>query len=162
MRVVKSCLFGLKSIGLSSLEVFLSFLNSFSSLLFVPLHPPPPDFPSLCACVCVLSMAPKRESLNRTKKRLSQELKNRTERRVRDILLPRNTVSEEEIFDDSEEDNRLEGRRIRRSRDKETQTDSLSSSFCSGVIVGVSVVFGLLICLVLFVTDGRQKMERQR
>jgi hypothetical protein len=31
-------------------------------------------------------MVPKRESLNRTKTRLSQELKNRTERRVRDIL----------------------------------------------------------------------------
>ena len=81
---------------------------------------------------------------------------------MRDILCPRTTVSEEEIFDDSEEDNRLEGRRTRISRDKETQTDSLSFSFCSGVIVGVSVVLGLFICLVFFVTDGRQKLERQR
>jgi hypothetical protein len=99
-------------------------------------------------------MAPKRESLNRAKQRLSQDLKYRTERRVREILSPRNTLSDEEIFDDSEEENRLAGRRRRLSRDKETQTDSVSSSFCSGVIVGVSVVLGLLICLVFIVTDG--------
>jgi hypothetical protein len=95
-------------------------------------------------------MLPKRESLNSTKTRLSQELKNRTERRVRDLLRPRTTVSEEDIFDDSEEDNRLEGRRIRGSRDKETQTDSLSSSFLLGSYGwGVScVVFVDLSCLV--------------
>jgi hypothetical protein len=107
-------------------------------------------------------MPRKRESLNSTKTRLSQELKHRTERRVRDLLHPRTIVSEQEIFDDSEEDNRLEGRRIRGSRDLETKTDSSSSSFCWGVIVGVLVVLCLLICLVLLVTDARQKLERQR
>jgi hypothetical protein len=164
------CLFcvltNLVSLVLKAL-VFLLLKSSslFEFLLFPPLCTssiPPPHLPCLCARCCFLSMAPKRESLNRTKTRVSQELTNRTERRVRDILYPRNTVSEEEIFDDSEEENRLEGRRIRRSRDKETQTDSLSSSFCWGVSVGVSVVLCLLICLVLFVIDARQKNERQR
>ncbi len=103
-----------------------------------------------------------RESLNSAKTRLSRDLKNRAEKRVREILSPRTTESQEEIFDDSEEENRLEGRRLRRTRDKDTQTESLSSSFCCGVIVGVLVVLCLLICFVLFVIDDRHKLERQR
>ena len=47
------------------------------------------------------------------KTRLALELQNRTEKRVRDILSPRTAVSQEEIFDDSEEDDRLESRRLR-------------------------------------------------
>ena len=95
------------------------------------------------------------------KTRLSLELKNRTEKRVRDILSPRTVVSQEEIFDDSEEDDRLESRRLRLRRDQEARTDS--SSFVSWrVVVALFVVFCLLICLVSLVTDARQRMERQR
>jgi hypothetical protein len=143
----------------------LRFAFFFEFLVLPPLCTsltPLTHFPRPCARVCVLSMPRQRESLNRVKTRLSPELKNRTERRVRDILCPRTSERGEEIFDDSEEDNRLEGRRLRRSRDKEIQTDTLSSSFCCGVIVGVSVVLCLLICLVLFITDVRQKFEKQR
>ena len=105
-----------------------------------------------------------RESLKSAKTRLSRDLKNRTEKRVREILSPITPESQEEICDDSEEENRLEGRGIRVTKDKGTQTESLSSSFCCGVIffIGVLVVLCVLICLVLFVIDDRHKKERQR
>ena len=96
------------------------------------------------------------------KTRLSLELKNRTDKRVRDILSPRTAVSQEEIFDDSEEDDRLEGRRLRLLRDQEARTDSSSSFVCWRVVVGLFLVLCLLICLVLLVIDARHKMERQR
>ncbi len=71
-------------------------------------------------------------------------------------------MSKEEIFDDSEEDERLEGRRLRLLRDQEARTDSSSSSFCWRVVVGLFVVLCLFICLVLLVIDARHKLERQR
>ncbi len=76
-----------------------------------------------------------RESLKSAKTRLSRDLKNGTEKRVREILSPITPESQEEICDDSEEENRLEGRGIRMTKDKGTQTESLSLSFCYGVIV---------------------------
>jgi hypothetical protein len=103
-----------------------------------------------------------RESLNKTKARLSLEQKNRTDRRVRELLHPRIKESTEEIFDDSEEDDRLEGRRLRLLRDQEARTESSSSFVCWRVLVGLFVVLCLLICLVLLVIDARHKMERQR
>ena len=96
------------------------------------------------------------------KTRLSLELQNRTKKRVCDILSPRRAVSQEEIFDDSEEDDRLESRRLRLRRDQEARTDSASSFVSWRVVVGLIVVLCLLICLVSLVIDARQKLERQR
>ncbi len=96
------------------------------------------------------------------KTRLALELQNRTEKRVRDILSPRTAVSQEEIFDDSEEDDRLESRRLRRSREQEGRTDSSSSVVSWRVVVVLFVVLCLFICLVSLIIDGRQKLERQR
>jgi hypothetical protein len=143
------------------LRIFLFF----EFLLLPPLCsscPYPRHLPCACARVCVLPMPRPRESLNSAKTRLSRDLQNRTERRVREILSPRRPESQEEIFDDSEEENRLEGRRLKRTQDKDTQTESLSSSFCCGVFVGVLVVLWVLIFLVFFVIDDRHKLERQR
>ena len=105
-------------------------------------------------------MQPKREGLESVKTRLAKEQKTKTERRIKDILQPRPRFQEPEIFDDSEKENRLRGRRIRTHRDKETQTDSSSSSFCCGVIVGLPVLVSLLFGLVLLSANGRQNLEK--
>ena len=68
----------------------------------------------------------------------------------------------EEIFDDSEEDDRLESRRLRRSREQEARTDSSSSFVSWRVVVVLFVLLCLFICLVSFIIDARQKLERQR
>ena len=68
----------------------------------------------------------------------------------------------EEIFDDSEEDDRLESRRLRLRRDQEARTDSSSSFVSWRVVVVLLVVLCVLICLVSLVIDARQKLERQR
>ncbi len=70
----------------------LRFAFFFEFLFLPPLctsSTPLTHFPRPCACVCVLSMPRQRESLHSAKTRLSLELKNRTERRVRDILCPK-------------------------------------------------------------------------
>ena len=85
-----------------------------------------------------------RESLPIAKARLAREQRTRTERRMEALLQLRLTGQDAEIFDDSEEENRLSGRRARATREKATQTDSSSSSFCCGVLVGVFLV----VCLV--------------
>jgi hypothetical protein len=103
-----------------------------------------------------------RESLNSVKTRLSLELQNRTKKRVCDILSPRRAVSQEEIFDDSEEDDRLESRRLRRSREQEARTESSSSFVSWRVVVVLFVVLCLFICLVSLIIDARHKLERQR
>ncbi len=78
-----------------------------------------------------------RESLNSAKTSLSRDLKNRTEKRVREILSPRTPESQEEIFDDSEEKNRLEkGRRLRRTKDKDTQTERCLHLFVAVLLLG--------------------------
>ena len=90
----------------------LKFPLTFEFLLLSPLLPPPAYFPRPFVRVCVVHMprlTRPRESLDSVKTRLALELQNRTEKRVRDILSPRTAVSQEEIFDDSEEDDRLEG-----------------------------------------------------
>jgi hypothetical protein len=149
-------------VGLSSLEVSPSFLNSFSfqSLLSQYQHHLPP----LSILFCCLSMPPARESFNSVKTRLArkQKTRTRTERRVRALLQPSLTKQDAEISDDSEEENRISARLTRLNRDKATQTDISSSSFCCGVIVGVFVVVSLLVCLVFFSENGRQSLAKKR
>ncbi len=66
-----------------------------------------------------------------------------------------------EIFDDSEEENRVSARKARLNRDKATQTDSSSPlSFCCGVFVGVFLFTYLIVCLVLFVPNDRQRVAQ--
>jgi hypothetical protein len=85
-------------------------------------------------------MPPARESLQSVKRRLAREQKTRTDRRVRALLQPNLTRQEPKIYDDSEEENRISGRRARGNRDQTTQTNSSYSSFFCGVVVGVFVV----------------------
>ena len=72
------------------------------------------------------------------------------------MLNPRR--EEHEIFDDSEEADRLRSRHARFTRDKATQTDRSSSlSFCCGVCGGVFLVACLIVCLLLFVLNDIHK-----
>ncbi len=64
-----------------------------------------------------------------------REQQGRTDRRVRQLM-----QQDIEVLDDSEEDNRLIGRRARGLCDKTTQADRSYKSFCCGVLVGVLVV----------------------
>ena len=100
-----------------------------------------------------------RESLTTTKTRLQADLKRRTDRRVRELL---NRKEEDlEIFGDSEEADRLSARHARFSRYKATQTDRSSSLFCCcGVCGGVFLVACLIVCLLLFVLNDRQKVAQ--
>jgi hypothetical protein len=101
-----------------------------------------------------------RESLQSAKRRLAREQETRTERRVRALLQQRLPQQDQEIFDDSEEENRLSGRRARANRDQATQTDTSSSSFCCGVFVGVSVVVFLLVVLIFSQKNVRQRLVK--
>ncbi len=58
----------------------------------------------------------KRKSLESVKARLTQEQKPRTERRVQELLRPRQRRQDPEIYDDSEEENRLIARRPQADR----------------------------------------------
>ncbi len=145
--------------------VFLLFRVSFL-FEFLLLHTSIPTlnptflFPPLCARVCCLSMPPRRqrESLDSVKARLVREQKGRTDRRVRELLQPIQTL---EDSDDSEEENRLIQRSGRREhKDQATQADSSSLSFCCGVVVGVFVVIILLFCLIGVIGNDRQRMAR--
>jgi hypothetical protein len=102
-------------------------------------------------------MRRKREGLESVKTRLVKEQKLRTERRIQDLLHPRQAFEELDVSDDSEEENRVCGRRTSTGRDKKTQTYSSSYSFRCGVIVGVFVCVTLLFGLVLLSQNGRQK-----
>ncbi len=59
-----------------------------------------------------------RESLNSVKTRLAREQQIRTERRIQALLHPRQAGQDAEVFDDSEEEDRLIGRRQRARRDQ--------------------------------------------
>ncbi len=83
-----------------------------------------------------------RESLTSVKKRLAREQQTRTERRVEALLHPREKGQDVEIFDDSEEENRLSGRRVRAKRDQATQR---YISF----VLRLFVVVSLLACLLV-------------
>ena len=104
-------------------------------------------------------MPSKRESLESVKSRLVKEQKARIDRRIRE-LLSRQTEEDIEVSDDSEEENRLIGRRARQKSNQASKTDSSYSSFCCGVFVGVLlVVVCLLFGLVILSRYGRQRME---
>ncbi len=94
-----------------------------------------------------------RESLNQTKTRLQAEQKKRKDRRVRELLNLK--VDDLEIFDDSEEADRLSARQARLNRDKPTQT---YRSFCCGVFCVVFLVACFIVCLLLFVPNHRQRV----
>ncbi len=152
------CLFGVKIIGLSSLESLL-FFEFLLSLLLLQAQTPPASPPlSLHNCFFT-SMPRRRESLESVKERLVREQKLRTERRVQALLHPRDRREEEEQYDDSEKENRIRARRAQASRKQATQTNSSSWSFCCGVLVGVFGVVSLLWVLVLVSGNGRQRLE---
>ena len=100
-----------------------------------------------------------RESLESARARLAREQRTRTDRRVDALLRPRLTGQDAEILDDSEEENRVSGRRARATREKATQTDSSSSSFCCGVLVGVFLV----VCLVCsYSLQDKECLKKER
>ena len=103
-------------------------------------------------------MPVRRESLDSVKARLVREQKLRTERRVQALLHPRDRRGEEE-HDDSEEENRIRGRRARATREQATQTNTSSWSFGCGVFIGVLGIVALLWVLVLLSQNGRQRQE---
>jgi hypothetical protein len=107
-------------------------------------------------------MPPKRESLESVKTRLAREQRIRTEQRIRQLLQQSLTRQDREIYDNSEEENRISGRRPRANTDQATQTNSSSLSFSCGVIVGVCVVLLLLSCLVLFSANGDKSLAPRR
>jgi hypothetical protein len=100
-------------------------------------------------------MPPKRESLESVKARLVREQQGRTDRRVRQLL-----QQDREVLYDSEEDNRLIGRRVRGLCDETTQTDRSSKSFCCGVLVGFLLFVCLLCCVVYVSRDVRKRIEK--
>ncbi len=79
-------------------------------------------------------MPSKRESLETVKSRLVREQKARTDRRIRE-LLPRQTQDDIDVSDDSEEENRVIGRRARQKSNQSSKADSIYSSFSCGVCV---------------------------
>ena len=99
-------------------------------------------------------MPSRRESLESVKARLVREQQARTDRRIRQLL-----QQDREVIDESEEDNRLMGRRARGLCNETSQLDRSSKSCCCRVSVGVLMVVCLLCCLILFSKDGRQRME---
>ena len=91
----------------------------------------------LYTVLCCPPMPPRRESLGSVKTRLAREQKIRTDRRVGELLHPRERTSDIEVFDDSEEDDRIASRRAR-GLGVQRQFPYFSS-FC-----GVFLVFALL------------------
>ncbi len=74
------------------------------------------------------------------KTRLALEQKIRTDRRVRELLHPRQSASDIEVFDDSEEEDRIASRRARGLGVASAQTQYPTFSFFCGVFL----VFALL------------------
>ena len=103
-------------------------------------------------------MPPLRGNLEETKARIRKEQQLRTDRRVRELLQPRNREQDVEVHDDSEEENRLRRRCARATRDQGTQTDRSVWSCCCGVFIGVFVIV-LLLCLITSLSgNGRQRL----
>ncbi len=138
-----------------------SFLNSFSHSLLPPkpvLTPPPSPLHSFLLSIYATCTT----EFTECEDKISKRAKTRTDdRRVRALLQPSLTREDADIFDDSEEENRISGRWTRLNRDKAAQTNSSSSSFCCGVIVGVFVVVSLFSsCLVFFSVNGKQSLAK--
>ena len=115
----------------------------------------PPPFHT---CLFVSVPPRRRGNLEKTKARLIKEQQLRTDRRVRELLHPRNREEDVEVDDDSEEENRLRPRCARATRDQGTQTDRSVWSCCCGVFIGVFVIV-LLLCLITSLSgNGRQRL----
>ena len=85
------------------------------------------------------------------KTRLAREQKLRTDRRVGELLHPRERTSDIEVFDDSEEEDRLASRRAR-GLGGGRQFPYLSS------LCGLFLVFALLWFLLKVRTNGRERL----
>ena len=83
-------------------------------------------------------MPPRRESLACVKERLAREQKIRTDRRVGELLHPRQRASDIEVFDDSEEEDRLAYRRARGLGVASSLPQSRSFAFFCGVLLVIS------------------------
>jgi hypothetical protein len=105
-------------------------------------------------------MPPRREGLDKVKTRLKKELQSRTDKRVRESLNPRPIETDSEIFDDSEEEDRVRSRQARTTRSSSTQTSSSPLCFCCGAVVGVLFVLLLFTCLVTFSANGRARLDK--
>ena len=127
--------FGVKIGGLSSLAALLLFESLLLHTSFPSLDPPSLTFPSNTV-LCCYPMPPRRESLASVKARLVREQKIRTDRRVEELLHPRQRGSDIEVFDDREEEDRIASRR---ARGLGVQTQFPTFSF----FLGVSLVFAL-------------------
>ncbi len=127
------------------LVVFLllqpSFVFEFRLLhTFSPFLHTTPLTLSFCTVVCCYPMPPRRESLASVKARLVREQKIRTDRRVKELLYPRESGSDIEVFDDREEEDRNANRKARGLGVPAIQTQFPTFSF----FCGVSLVFALL------------------
>ena len=136
----------------------------FEFLLFTLLrpdshHPVPPPAPWV-TLLC-LSMPPRRESLDKVKTRLQIELQRRTDKRVSELLNPKPRESDIEIFDDSEEEDRLRSRQERAARSLSTQTSISPLCCCCGLVVLVLSVQFLCSCLLFFSWNGRRRLARK-
>ncbi len=100
--------------------------------------------------------------LDKVKTRLKKELQSSTgtDKRVRELLNPRPKETDSEIFDDSEEEDRVRSRQARTTRSPSTQTSSSPLSFCCGGVVGVLFVLFLFTCLVFFSANGRARLDK--
>ena len=85
-------------------------------------------------------MPPRREGLVSVKARLVREQKIRTDRRVEELLHPREKESDREVFDDREEEDRIASRKARGLGVQAIETQFPTFTlFC-----GVFTVFALL------------------
>ena len=89
------------------------------------------------------------------KTRLAREQKIRTDRRVEELLNPRKRESDIEVFDDSEEEDRIASRRARGLGVPSTPTLFPTFSFCCVVFL----VILLLCCLLRVIGNGRERLE---
>ena len=142
------------------LVVFLLLQPSFF-FEFCLLHT---SFPSLDPTSLILafytvvsccSMPPRRESLASVKERLAREQKIRTDRRVGELLHPRQSASDIEVFDDSEEEDRLASRRARGLGVASSQTQSRYFAFFCGVLLVISLLFYLY----KGIANARQRLD---
>ena len=151
---VNFCHLVVKIIGLSSLESLLLFwIPSLSPFQPCQTHPCSAFRPS-SILPSFVSMPRPRESLNTVKTRLALEQKIRTDRRIQALLHPRQTGQDVEVFDDSEEEDRLIGRRERARRDQGGLT-GISVRVC---LVCVCLVVIFVYCLFLHQTNAKQRM----
>ncbi len=84
-----------------------------------------------------------------------REQKIRTDRRVGELLHPRQRASEIEVLDDSEEEDRLASRRARGLGVASSQTQSRCFAFFRGVFLVISLLFYLY----KGTANARQRLE---